>query len=570
MSMDMSLGVSDPLVSRGSAHPNPMFDFLTGFVPRKLKDLFKWAEYLAFNSAHIYAVIKKFGEYPITKFVYEDGSPIEKERHKDLFEKTLRMKGFLTKVSFDKWLYGNSFVSIYEPFKRNLVCSHCKVMTDIKMCKNYEFNLDKLLFHFRCPACRQRVVGKLEDAPLTDKSRLRLIRWDPKAIEITPNPFTGECLYYYTVPRSIVQQVRAGNKHLINTTPYEFLVAMQKEKTFLFEEDQLYHMKVPGPAGVESHWGFPPITAAIKLFLFAAILRRANEAIALEHITPFRVMFPQASSGNGDPLTSIPLDEWREKLERSYKDFRKDPLQIMFAPTAIGVQNIGGEGRAMLTLGELQEAEKNIVLSMGVPMEFITGGLGQTRGEITLRMIENQLQTHIEDLNDLSQWVEKKCASFLGWQSVIVRLADFKMIDDIDRKNFFLQLWQQQKVSDTTMYEMFEINPVRERKQRKEDTLADARAQQELQAEVSKLQNSLSNKSQQQAAQQAGKQSYDTQEMVAQADQMVQDLMQYDQGTRRSRLDSLKGEDIVMYALTKERLEQAGQDQAQAAKSEQK
>lgn len=569
MSMDLSLGVSDPLTIRGASHPNPMFDFLTGFVPRKLKDLFKWAEYLAFNSAHIYAVIKKFGEYPITKFVYEDGAPNERERHKDLFEKTLRMKGFLTKVSFDKWLYGNSFVSVYEPFKRMLVCGSCKQKTDIQAC-DYDFSLDKLTFKFRCPACKMRTVGKVDDQPLTDKRKLRLIRWDPKAINIMPNPFTGECLYYYEVPRTVEQQIRAGNHHLINTTPYEFLIAMQKGKTFLFEDDQLYHMKVPGPAGVESHWGFPPITAAIKLFLFAAILRRANEAIAMEHITPFRVMFPQASSGNGDPITQIPLDEWREKVERYYKDFRKDPLQVMFAPTAIGVQNIGGDGRAMLTLGELQEAEKNIVLSMGVPMEFLSGGLGQTRGEITLRMIENQLQTHIEDLNDLLQWVETKVTQFLGWQTMSVRLADFKMIDDIDRKNFFLQLWQQQKVSDTTMYEMFEIDPVRERKLRKEDALADAKAQQEMQNAVQKLQQSLSSQAQQQAAQQSGRQSYDQQQMVSQADQMVQEMQQYDQGTQRSRMDSLKGEDLVMYALVKERMEQAGQDQMQSMKAEQK
>lgn len=30
------------LLNRANSHPNPMFDFLSGFVPRKLKDLFRW------------------------------------------------------------------------------------------------------------------------------------------------------------------------------------------------------------------------------------------------------------------------------------------------------------------------------------------------------------------------------------------------------------------------------------------------------------------------------------------------------------------------------------------------
>jgi hypothetical protein len=117
---------SDPLSgARGSSHPNPMFDYLTGFTPRKLKDLLRQAEYIGFNSAHIYGTVRKFGEYPITRFVYETSGEAEKKRHERLFEKQLRLKGFLTLVSFDVWLTGNSFVSLYEPIKRDLQCPHC-------------------------------------------------------------------------------------------------------------------------------------------------------------------------------------------------------------------------------------------------------------------------------------------------------------------------------------------------------------------------------------------------------------------------------------------------------------
>jgi hypothetical protein len=112
-------------------------------------------------------------------------------------------------------------------------------------------------------------------------------------------------------------------------------------------------MKMPGPAGVQAQWGFPPITSAIKNFLFTAVLRKANEAIALEHITPMRIIHPSAASGQGDPISTIPLDRWRDEMEKNIRLFRRDPLRIQFSPVPINVQELGGNGRALMTLGEL-------------------------------------------------------------------------------------------------------------------------------------------------------------------------------------------------------------------------
>ncbi len=570
--MTMDGGYDDTLLGFGgrnaAAHSNPMFDYLTGFVPRKLKDLFKWAEYLGFHSAHVYGVVRKFGEYPITRFIYESTSEEEKTRHKKLFEENLRLKGFLTLVSYDVWLYGNAFVSVYEPIKRELVCPHCGTKEDISAAK-YKFNLSKLEFTHNCKQCkRQGVISKVEDYKLRDPSKITLIRFDPKLIDIEHNRITGESVYYYQIPRDDVSKVRAGNKTFIDHMPLEILRAMQERKTFKFGAGALYHLKMPGPAGVQAQWGFPPITSAIKNFLFTAVLRRANEAIALEHITPFRIIHPLAASGQGDPITTIPLDRWKLEMERNMRLFRRDPLRIQFSPVPVGVQNIGGEGRALLTLGELQEAEKNIVLSLGVPMEFLSGGLGQTRGEITLRMIENQLQTHIENLNSLVQWIEQKAAAFMGWASIKMRLADFKMLDDVENKQLKIQLWQSQLLSNSTLAEMVDIDLDHERRQRREDALADARAEQETQIALQKAQRSLSNQAQQQALQSAGGPAYDQQAILASAQPLAEEIAGYDAGTRRSRMDALKGEDFIMYCVVTQLVEQLSQNQMAEMKAQ--
>lgn len=561
----------DPLSgSRSASHPNPMFDYLTGFAPRKLKDLFRQAEYIGFNSAHIYGTVRKFGEYPITRFIYETHGEEAKKRHEKLFEKQLRFKGFLTLVSFDVWLTGNSFVSLYEPIKRDLQCPHCKTREDV-CAANYSFNLERLEFKHDCRQCnRGRVVSKVIDEPLRDGAKLKLIRWDPKLIDIDSNPITGEVVYYYTIPRSLIADVRAGNKNKINHMPMEFLAAMKERKAFRFAEGAIYHMRMPGPAGVESQWGYPPITAAIKMFYFTSILRKANEAIALEHITPFRIMHPLAASGAGDPLTTINLSRWKDELEENYKAFRRDPLRVMFSPIPVGVQAVGGDGKTLLTLGELQQAEENIVLSLGVPIEFLRGGLGQTKGEITLRMIENQLRVHIENLNGLVEWVEGRATSFLRWGSIPMKLADFKMVDDESNKALKAQMWQAGKLSTGTMSETLDVDQAHEREQIQQEALDDARAQAETQIKIQKQQQSLSLQSQQQAQRSAGGQSYDPAQVYAANSQLAEELAQMDPGTRQSRMDQVKTEDGVAYAVLRVLLEQIQQNQEAEMKAQAK
>jgi hypothetical protein len=554
------------LNSKDAAHPNPLFDFLTGFVPRKLKDLFKWAEYLVFNSAQVYAVVKKFGEFPITKIVYESAVPGVLAVHRKIFEKNLGVLSFLTKASFDKFIYGNGFYSIYTPFKRFLECKSCKSRKDINYI-DYKFKVKSLEFTYTCTNCKKLTKGRMVDLKLKDASKLRMIRWDPKLIDIEHNPITDESVYYYTIPKSMKEQIDKGNKVLINSMPKGFLEAVKENKIFRFEKDALYHMKVPGPAGVEAHWGFPPITSSIKLFLFAAILRKANEAIALEHIVPFRVLFPQMNSPNGDPLTTISLAKWRTELEHNLKRWRRDPLAIQFAPVPLGVTNLGGEGRALMVSAEIKDAESNIVTAMGVPMEFITGGLGQTRGEISLRMLENQLRCHTEDLNKLLQWIEDKVARYMGFEPVPVHLSDFKMIDDSEKKQLVMQLWAQGKVSDSTIAEMFELDLDKERDLILENAIAQAKAQQKTEAEMKKIQGSLVQQVQQQASA-TGLDYNDPQQVIAAADQKVQEFMALDPNTRRSQLDGLKTEDIIMFSVVKERMEQAQQTQEAEVKQQ--
>jgi hypothetical protein len=566
-SSDLTAGDLESLFRNNTSHPNPMFDFLTGFVPRRLRDLFVWMEYLYYNSAQIFAALKKFSEYPITDITYNTTNDALEKRVKKLHSKQIKVKALLIRCGLDRWIYGNSFTSVYQPFARFLKCPHCGKMTNIEHV-NYRFKLKKLRFEYTCRKCKNVVDGKVIDRRLTNPDKIHIIRWDPKQMDIDYNPITGESVYYYSVSKDIKDKVLKGNKHLLNTMPMSFLKAIAAGKMYRFAKNQIYHMKVDPPAGIDQQWGFPPLTAAIKLFFYAAVLRKANEAIALDHIVPFRILHPAQNIASGDPIQQISLNTLFEEVKSGLRRWRRDPLTIMTAPVPVGMTQVGGDGRALLTLGEVKEAEDGIIAAMGIPREFIYGGLSFTGSAITLRMLENQLLTYTGELNELLQWVTERCCRILGWGTVECELTEFKLIDDVQQKQLLLTLNQNtQLISNTTIAELNDFDLKEERVKRKQEALDEVRFQHEVQLETSKLQNSLAQQVQNQAMMSGQGLAYDQQQVISHADQLVQQLLSMDYGGRKSFLHSLQVEDFVMYSVVVQRLEEAqlqGQKQQQA------
>ena len=539
---------------RGPAagYANPMNDFISNFAPRKLKDLFKWVEYLFYNSAHIFAALKKFAEYPVTSVTIESSDENLKKNWDRVLHKRLKIKSVSIACGLDLQLYGNSFISMYHPFNRFLICNNCRARTGIKKVI-YKFNLKAMSFTYNCPGCHQTVLGKIKDEKAGDESRLNVIRWDPKQIDINHNHITNEAEYYYTIPQEHKDKIEKGDAHLISTAPYEFLLAVKENKVFKFADNQIYHMKIPAPAGISAQWGFPPLTTTIKLFFYTAILRKANEAIAFEHILPFRVLHPAPISGAADPAMAINLQRFKDELTTNIRKWRRDPNHVMFSPAALGVTMMGGQGRSLLTLGEIKEAEEEIIAGMGIPREFLYGGLSFTGSSITLRMLENQLETYTANLNEQLNWIISQSANILGWKPAEAKYMPFKLIDDTMQKQTVLQLAQTtMQISNSTLFDLHDIDINEERKKRLQEALDETRFQMDLQRETTKIQTSLSEQAHLEAQSGTGL-GYNPQAVLAQAEGLVDQIAAMDPSMQRSTMSQLSQEDAVMYAVVKDR-----------------
>ena len=557
-----------PGTAAGSTHQDPFQLFAHGRVPKDLKSLFKWTEYLYYNSAQIYAGVKKFAEYPITEFNYVTDNPRLREQYQKLLENVLGTKRELIRASLDLQVYGNSFTSLHLPFKRYLVCEKCGTRTDIRAVE-YKFKLSKLEFSGKCDACGSSTKYTVEDKRIIDPKKVNVIRWDPKDIEIAHNPITNENEYYLQLPENLVTAVNSADSHIISTTPMSVLETISTEKTYKFSKTEIYHMKADAPAGVESGWGYPPLIACMPLFYHASVLRKANESIALDRIVPMRVLHPAATSANGDPIASMSMSNWIDEMKDNLKQWRKDPNHMMFAPVAVGISQVGGDGRALLVDAEIQRAEDNIIAALGFPKEFVYGGLSFTGSSVTLRMLENQLESAVFQLDNMLQWVSDKVGKYLGWEGIEVRLGDFKMVDDVQQKQLMMNLWQGGVVSKTTLAESYGIDLSEERERMKQEQLEDGRLQTDIQNEMEKQQNTLAQQARAEA--QMGQQqaapgvNYDQQQVIAQADQVAMQMMQMDPSSRKSQLSALQAEDYVMYSVVIQRVEQMQLDQKNQA-----
>jgi len=202
-----------------------------------------------------------------------------------------------------------------------------------------------------------------------------------------------------------------------------------------------------------------------------------KNSIALDHIVPLRVMFPQTGSATADPFSMVNLSEWKDQIAEEIQRWRLDNNYIPILPLPIGNQTIGGDGRALLLGQEIRVWSEQIVTGLGIPIELIFGGLSYSGSNVSLRMLENMFINYMHDHIDLTKWVVRKISSYMDWPSITIKFKPFKMADDLQRKAFNLQLSQVGKISDDSLLSDADFDPDHEDKQIENETNRRAEAQ---------------------------------------------------------------------------------------------
>ena len=70
-------------------------------------------------------------------------------------------------------------------------------------------------------------------------------------------------------------------------------------------------------------------------------------------------------------------------------------------PMPLGTQTIGGQGRALILHQEYRIWSEQIIAGMGVPPEFVFGGVQYSGTNLTMFQLHNKFLSYIEDLKEL-------------------------------------------------------------------------------------------------------------------------------------------------------------------------
>jgi hypothetical protein len=536
--------------SGGSQYGNPWFQVANQFLPRNFLDTIRWSKYIILQSPVVAETLRKYSTYPITDFTIGTKNDKIKAKYLEIL-KSFKMKEALMNIGFEYFTLGNSFVSIYFPIHRSLSCPSCNTKYSAKKASFLTFK--QWQYSGICPSssCGYKGVFKREDSKSTSIDDMNIIRWDPLSIVINNNPITGEKEYFYKIPNSLKNRIVKGDRLLVDTIPWGFIEAAKQNQDFKFDKDSLYHlMNVTTGASVEGT-AIPPMLSLYSLVFYQATLRKANEAISMEYLNPLRVVFPQAQTANSDPVIAMSIRNFVGNMQSAFQAHKNDPNHMIFAPSPVGYQALGGEGKNLLVSQEIQQAEDSILLALGVSRELLSGTTNWNSTSIGLRMMQALLFNYTSRLDDFIDWSMKKVSSYLEIENIKVGLLPFRLVDDDGIKKFLSELAQAGKASYTSLYEEVGLDFAKERSLIREEAVEAAKDQIETQYEIEQAQF-LAGRKKTDDMNDNG----DYKTALEKAQDMASQLASTDEGTKRKFLNNLKVTDYGQYLMVSKLLEE--------------
>lgn len=430
-------------------YPSPFFDIASQYIPKTIKALFKWCVFYQLTNPVINAVVAKLAVYPITELVYEGENAALNKKYKDFLEKILNLRVFLTETNLDRYTFGNSFTSVSFPIDKMLTCRSCK---DTQKASKSSYVWRNYQFVITCKKCEHSGPARVKDEPSPNYRKTRLIRWNPDHIEIKVNEITGETKYFYKVPTVLRNAITLGKPDVVEQVPQAFIDAVRLKRTIVLDPEKVYHTKRPSISRdlTDAGWGTPLILPVLKDAFFIQVLKKAQEAIALQNIVPFRVLFPQITTDGSNPFQHVNLKDWQNEVVTQIKRWKRDSNYIAVTPTPIGAQVVGGEGKMMLLHQEVRMYSEMLVAGMGVPVGFYYGESQYSGASINLRALENEFQGNREDMHRLVEFIVTQISKYMKQPAVPTRFKPFKMADDLQRASFDLQQVQMRIMSKST------------------------------------------------------------------------------------------------------------------------
>src|SRR5215471_14488039 len=343
--------------------PDPFQDISSLAVPATMRNALYWCQYIFSTFGTYRTAMERVLSYFLTEVEIRNISEDERTKWRDFLDNTIDIMGVLQTMLRDRLCYGNAFCSVLVPFKRFLGCPRCGAFWPLKIVHEnrvFAFSWTTPEFHATCPQCKtgSGYRGKflVDDKPDDEERKIKVKRWNPHEIEILHDYHSDDCHYLWRIPEDYKRLVRQGNLFHLERVPQPVLTAIHRNQLYRFYEETIYHMREPTLAGILNRgWGIPRIISDFRQIWYVQVLRRFNEAIALDYVIPFRLITPaprpgSSSAGGGmvnDPLMMYNGGDFRGQVMQMIRRRRRDPASWQILPFPVQYQMLGAEANQL-------------------------------------------------------------------------------------------------------------------------------------------------------------------------------------------------------------------------------
>jgi hypothetical protein len=487
----------------GDMFPDPFMDVASLAIPTNMRAALYWCEYI-FNLFGTYRMaMERVISYFLTEVQFLDCSEDEREKWHDFSDDTLDVLSVVQGMLRNRCCYGNAFGSLVVPFRRWLSCPRCGYSSPLKIVHGnrafaftYQDGEPERAFHATCPTCKvgagYRGPWLVDDRQDDEEKKLKVKCWSPHQIEILHDPYTDEAAYLWRIPEDYKRLVRSGHLFHLERVPKEVMRAIARNQVYRFHPDAVFHMREPTLAGLMVRgWGLPRILSNFRQIWYVQVLRRFNEAIALDYVVPFRIITPAATGGKTsggmaiDPMQMYNGADFRAQAMKMIRDRRRDPASIKVLPFPVQFQMFGADANQLAPRDLMDQGLETLLNDAGTPVELYNGSLQLQTAPVALRLFESTWHHLVHDANAFLAWLVRQVSQVMSWEVVGIELKRVTIADNLEKQMMAAQLMMSQQLSGTTVLSELGYNWKKEQRQiadeAKEQTELQARNQEEMQ-----------------------------------------------------------------------------------------
>lgn len=488
--------------NRDDRFPDPFMDMASLAMPNTIQDALRWCEFIMSVNGPYRSAISRVISYFITEVEITtsgggDGEDRigreEKQKYLDFLNDTLGINSVLRNVALDYMVYGNSFTSLLMPFRRYLSCpqSGCGFEMPLrKICNTagMSFQWTDYSFHAKCPKCGYRGKWRHIDRRSGETGQIKVKRWSPHDMDILWDPYTDDTAFIWKIPETDRELIRRGHPFHLERANWEIIQAVKNNQHLLFDPEVIYHMKEEPFSGIKNGWGISRVLTNFRQAWYVQILHRYNEAIALDHIVPFRVLTPEPRNGAGgdvsDPVLSMNMGAFSTRVQSMLRRHRQDPARWHVLPFPLQYQALGGDATQLAPHDLMQLGMDELLNAAEVPAELYRGSLTVQSAPAALRLFEANWSHLVHGLNRFLMRLVDNVSQVMSWEPVNCRLKPVTHADDLNRQMAKLQLMMGGQISRTTGLAAVGADFAEEERRKLEEERIVAEATEDMQREL--------------------------------------------------------------------------------------